>query len=145
MKLKVKIDDQTFVVEIDNLNDRPVIATVEGEAFEVWPEEAAVETPVAAAKPAPAPTPAPSRAVPTAAPASLANEAKVVIAPLPGTIIAIAVKEGVTVKVGQELLTLEAMKMKNSIRASREGKVKAIQVNIGDQVRHGQTLIEYAD
>lgn len=145
MKLTVKIDDQSYVVEIDNLNDRPVIATVDGEAFEVWPEESAVETPVAVVKPAPAQTPAPTRAVPAAASARVGDEAKMVIAPLPGTIVAIAVKEGETVKVGQELLTLEAMKMKNSIRASREGKVNAIRVNIGDQVRHGQALIEYAD
>jgi len=145
MKLTVTIDDRSFLVEIDDLNARPVIATVEGEAFEVWPEEAAIETPVIAAKPAAAPTPAPARAVTAAAPVSVADAANVVVAPLPGTIVAIAVKEGVTVKVGQELLTLEAMKMKNSIRASREGKVKAIRVNIGDQVRHGQALIEYAD
>lgn len=143
MKLTVTIDDRSFLVEIDDLNARPVIATVEGESFEVWPEEAAIETPVAAAKPASAPTPAPARAVTAAAPVSVADAANVVVAPLPGTIVAIAVKEGVTVKVGQELLTLEAMKMKNSIRASREGKVKAIRVNIGDLVRHGQALIEY--
>lgn len=145
MKLTVKIDDRSFEVEIDDLDARPVIATIEGETFEVWPEVAAAETPIATPKPAAAPAPAPVRAVPAAAPVSISDAAKVVTAPLPGTIIAIAVKEGTTVKVGQELLTLEAMKMKNSIRASREGKVKAILVNIGDQVRHGQALVEYAD
>lgn len=145
MKLTVKINDQSFVVEIDNLNERPVIATVDGEAFEVWPEEAAVETTVAPARPAPAPAPAPAPVMSAAAPASVAASAKVVVAPLPGTIVAIAVKEGADVKVGQELLTLEAMKMKNSIRASREGKIVAVRVNVGDQVRHGQALVEYAD
>lgn len=145
MKLTVKIDDLSYDVEIDDLNARPVLATIDGETFEVWPEEAAVETPIAAPRPTPAPAQAPVRAMPAASPVSISDAAKVVIAPLPGTIIAIAVKEGTTVKVGQELLTLEAMKMKNSIRASREGKVKAILVNIGDQVRHGQALVEYAD
>lgn len=144
MKLTVKIDDQTFPVEIDDLNARPVIATVEGETFEVWPEEVEVETRVAVSAPAPTPAPSPARPV-VAAPVNISNTSNVVTAPLPGTIVAIAVKEGAAVKVGQELLTLEAMKMKNSIRASREGQVKAVLVNIGDQVRHGQPLVEYAD
>lgn len=60
-------------------------------------------------------------------------------------IISINVKEGDTVANGQELLVLEAMKMKNSIRANRSGKVRALRVAIGDQVRKGQVLIEYAD
>lgn len=145
MKLTVKIDDRSFLVEIDDLNARPVLAAVEGETFEVWPEEAVVETQAAAVKPAQAAAPAPIRVAPAAAPINIADAAKVVAAPLPGTIVAIAVKEGAVVKVGQELLTLEAMKMKNSIRASREGTVKSILVNIGDQVRHGQALVEYAD
>src|SRR5574340_626060 len=144
MKLTVKIDDQSFPVEIGDLNARPVIATVEGETFGVWPEEVEVETRAAVSALAPAPAQAPARPV-AAAPVNISNASNVVTAPLPGTIVAIAVKEGVTVKVGQELLTLEAMKMKNSIRASREGQVKAVLVNIGDQVRHGQPLVEYAD
>jgi biotin carboxyl carrier protein len=142
MKITVKIENQEFLVEVEDLSSRPVMATIEGESFEVWPEEAAVETvttaPVAAPKPAAAP----------ASPAAVVTEAdasKAVTAPLPGTIVAISVKEGAAVKFGQELLVLEAMKMKNSIRASRDGKVKAVLVNVGDQVRHGQALVEYAD
>jgi biotin carboxyl carrier protein len=69
----------------------------------------------------------------------------VVTAPIPGVIISIAVKEGDIVKFGDEICVLEAMKMKNAIRANRAGKVAAICVTIGDQVRHGQTLIEYTD
>jgi biotin carboxyl carrier protein len=73
-----------------------------------------------------------------------ANASNALLSPLPGTVIAIAVREGDDVKVGQELLTLEAMKMKNAIRSSRDGKIGAIRVNVGDQVRHNQVLIEYA-
>jgi len=143
MKITVKIENQEFLVEIEDLSSRPVMATVEGQTFEVWPEEAAAETVTAAPVAAPQPAAAPAR--PAAAPVKVSDASKAVTAPLPGTIVAIAVKEGQTVQAGQELLTLEAMKMKNSIRASRGGTVKAILVNIGDQVRHGQALIEYAD
>ena len=143
MKITVKIEDQEFLVEIEDLSSRPVMATIESQTFEVWPEEAAVETvtaaPVAVSRPAAAP------ARPAAAPVTVTDASKAVTAPLPGTIVAIAVKEGQAVQVGQELLTLEAMKMKNSIRASRAGTVKAVLVHVGDQVRHGQALIEYAD
>ncbi|MFN7037052.1 MAG: biotin/lipoyl-containing protein [Bellilinea sp.] len=149
MKLNVKINDQTFEVEIADLNARPILATVDGETFEVYPEEAAqpVARPAAAA---PAPTPAPAAAAPAPvsrppAPAAPVNASKALNAPLPGTVVAVLVKEGSEVKFGQELLTLEAMKMKNAIRATRDGKIAAVYVKEGDSVRHGQPLLEYAD
>ncbi|MRR31962.1 biotin/lipoyl-binding protein [bacterium] len=144
MKITVKIENQEFLVEVEDLSSRPVIATIEGESFEVWPEETASETVTAAPVAAPKPAAAPARPAAAAA-VTVADASKAVTAPLPGTIVAISVKEGAAVKFGQELLVLEAMKMKNSIRASRDGKVKAILVNVGDQVRHGQALVEYAD
>lgn len=149
MKINVKVANQSFEVEIDDLQSRPILATVDGETFEVWPEEIAVPV-VAAAPAASTPTPAPRpAAAPVARPAAPAAEpaggSNALLAPLPGTVIAIAVREGQEVKVGQELLTLEAMKMKNAIRASRDGKIGAISVNVGDQVRHNQVLLEYAN
>ena len=68
-----------------------------------------------------------------------------VIAPIPGTIVAITVKEGDSVTAGQELLSLEAMKMKNMIRATRAGKIARILVKTGDRVTQGQPLVEYAE
>ena len=144
MKITVKIENQEFLVEVEDLSSRPVLATIEGQTFEVWPEEAAAETVTATPATAPQPAAAPARPA-AAAPVTVTDASKAVTAPLPGTIVAVAVKEGQTVQVGQELLTLEAMKMKNSIRASRAGTVKAILVHVGDQVRHGQALLEYAD
>ncbi len=149
MKLNVKINDQTFEVEIADLNARPILATVDGETFEVYPEEAVQPAAQAAATPAPAPAPvAPAAAAPVSrptAPAASVNASKALNAPLPGTVVAVLVKEGSEVKFGQELLTIEAMKMKNAIRATREGKIAAIYVKEGDSVRHGQPLLEYAD
>ena len=41
MKIKVKIENQQYEVEIEDISARPVIAHVEGQAFEIWPEEEA--------------------------------------------------------------------------------------------------------
>ena len=57
----------------------------------------------------------------------------------------ISVKEGDSVNAGQELIALEAMKMKNLIRATRAGKIARIVVKTGDRVTQGQPLVEYAE
>jgi biotin carboxyl carrier protein len=139
MKIQVKIDEQVFEVEIEDVQARPVIAVVDGEQFEVWPEAAAAE----AARSMPvvrgsAPVVAPV----VAAPAASAGNALTVTAPLPG-VISIDVKAGDVVKHGQSLLTLEAMKMKNAIRSTREGTIAEVHVASGDQVNHGQLLVSF--
>ncbi len=143
MKLTVKINDVSYDVEVGDLDSRPILATIEGETFEILPEEIAAPTPTYVAAPA-APAPAPRPAAPAAAVVSTTG-GSVIVAPLPGTVDSVLVKEGVTVTQGQEVLKLEAMKMKNSIRSPRAGKVVAIHVHPGDQVKHGQALIEIGD
>lgn len=64
-------------------------------------------------------------------------------APLPGTIIEIFVRDGDRIEKGQVLLIIEAMKMKNSIRATRSGKVARVLVTPGELVTHKQLLLEY--
>ena len=54
-------------------------------------------------------------------------------------------KPGDTVETGQVLCTLEAMKMNNAIRASRDGTIARIHVAPGDHVKHGQPLMEFSD
>lgn len=61
--------------------------------------------------------------------------------PLPGVILEIYVKEGDTVKIGQKLLMLEAMKMENNINTDKEGRVTSIKVSKGDSVMEGDILI----
>lgn len=147
MKLRVKVDDQTFEVEVGDLSARPVLATIDGETFSVWPEAAEqAENGLSTAEPVePAAASAPVKAAAPAAATNGANKGKVVSAPIPGVIISVAVKEGDPVIFGQELCVLEAMKMKNIIRANRPGKVAQICIAAGDQVKHGQPLIEYAE
>ena len=145
MKIQVEIDNTTYTVEIEDLQSRPIVATVEGERFEVWPEGIG-ETPVAS------PTAVPQVSVPSELPVSTAlngpadaSGGKDVLSPLPGVIDAIAVKAGAQVTRGQELCTLEAMKMKNAIRANRDGIIASVEINIGDQVSHGQVLFTFED
>lgn len=65
------------------------------------------------------------------------------IAPIPGVIVEIAANVGDLVTYGQELCVLEAMKMKNSIRANRNGSIKKIFISTGDHVRQSQDLMEF--
>ena len=65
-----------------------------------------------------------------------------IVAPMPGIILSIAVKEGDQVNAGDAILVLEAMKMENEIHAPRSGTVKKIHVSAGSEVRAGSELIE---
>jgi biotin carboxyl carrier protein len=152
MKVIVRIEDRTFEVEIADLEARPIRATVDGETFEVWPTDA----PTMTSPPPPngkALLPPASQAVqppisalptaPTANTAPAANTANIIAAPIPGVIVAIHVKVGGAVTAGQEVCVLEAMKMKNVIRAPRDGQIGAILAGVGQQVRQRQPLMEY--
>jgi biotin carboxyl carrier protein len=63
-----------------------------------------------------------------------------VTAPIPGTILSVKVKVGASVKPGDVLLTIEAMKMENDIVAPRKGVVKEIRVSEGQTVKYGDVL-----
>ena len=88
---------------------------------------------------APAVTPAPAVApAPAAAPAA---GAEVVSAPMPGTIVNVVVSAGQSVKSGDVLLVLEAMKMENEIMAPRDGVVAGVHVTKGESVDSGKALV----
>lgn len=71
------------------------------------------------------------------------DTAKMVMSPMPGAIVSIAVQVGQTVVDGQDLCVIEAMKMQNLIKSQREGKIKSIKVKAGDSVAVDQLLIEF--
>ncbi|OYT11693.1 MAG: acetyl-CoA carboxylase biotin carboxyl carrier protein subunit [Bacteroidetes bacterium 4572_112] len=62
--------------------------------------------------------------------------------PLPGNIVALHVKEGDTVKVGDKLFVYEAMKMENVLEAEKAGTVAKVLANVGDAVLQDQVIIE---
>jgi biotin carboxyl carrier protein len=63
--------------------------------------------------------------------------------PMPGRVIGVAVKPGDHVSIGDELLTLEAMKMENALKSDGEGVVKSIDVVLQDVVEKGKVLITF--
>ena len=65
--------------------------------------------------------------------------------PLPGVILEVHVREGESVKIGQKLITLEAMKMENNINADKEGRVTSLKVGRGDSVMEGDILLVIGD
>lgn len=64
-------------------------------------------------------------------------------APMPGLIIDLKIKAGDSVKAGEPLLILEAMKMENILKSPGEGTVKNVKIKKGDSVEKGQVLIEF--
>lgn len=149
MKLQVVIDGVTYEVEIADLNARPVMATVDGERFEVWPEApaptaASVVASSAPATPASVPAATPvsaSGARPPASPSGNGVELGTILAPIPGVVLSVKVKSGDRVTVGQEVCVLEAMKMQNSIRARQAGIVAVVHVADSQHVKHHQPLL----
>ena len=65
--------------------------------------------------------------------------------PLPGVILEVFVKPGDTVKIGQKLIVLEAMKMENNIESDKAGKIVSISKGKGDSVMEGDILIVIGD
>lgn len=72
---------------------------------------------------------------------STGNAVEKIICPMPGSIIKLNVTEGASVKAGDTLLTLEAMKMENEIKCAKSGVVKSIPVKKGDYVEAGDVLV----
>ena len=104
--------------------------TVNGTAYEIELEELTGAAPAAAAPTAPAP--APVAAVPAGG--------EQIAAPMPGTILAVNVTKGSSVKKGDVLMILEAMKMENEIMCPCDGTVASIHVEKGATVETGTLL-----
>ncbi len=136
MKLNVTVDQQKYEVEVVDPHARPIVVLVDGECIEVWPEE--IEP---AASPA---QPVSARSTPSPRPTSADDGSNVVLAPLPGVIVAISVSAGDAVTRGQELCIIEAMKMKNVIRATRAGIIGSVRVALTQHVKHHDVLMDYA-
>ena len=69
------------------------------------------------------------------------GDKKSVKAPLPGVIVALKAKVGEAVKTGQTVAVLEAMKMENDIQSEYDGVILSIEVNPGDSIMEGATIM----
>ena len=70
---------------------------------------------------------------------------KFLLSPMPGLLIKVCVEEGQEVKAGEELAVVEAMKMENSLRASKDLKIKSILGSEGDNLSVDQKILEFED
>ncbi len=72
-----------------------------------------------------------------------ADTSKLIISPMPGLVVSMDVAVGQTVREGEAVCVIEAMKMQNIIRAEREGVVKAVNAKGGDSVAADEILVEF--
>ena len=134
-KLRITVDGKVFDVSVELLDQvssttaAPAPAPVAAPAPVSRTTSAAASAPVAAPSPAPAPAPAPAAA-----------GAGDVPSPLAGKVVSLDVAAGASVKAGDQILTLEAMKMNTIIYAPASGTLTAFCVNPGDTVQEGQAL-----
>ena len=132
---KYTINGNIYKVVVNNIEDNIAEVEVNGTPYKVEMNKPVKKQVVTIKRPAQAAVTPITRPTPTSSgPGSLRS-------PLPGTILEITCKVGDSVKKGQKLLVLEAMKMENSINADRDGVIKEIKVNKGDSVLEGADLV----
>ena len=133
---KLKINGNTYQVDIKEVKDNVIQLEVNGSCYQVEFEKEVKTTKT--------PTLVRGGTKPVHVVEPLASQAATqkILAPLPGTILKILVKEGDAVKTGDVLMILEAMKMENTILSESSGTVKAVIAREGGVVLQGDTLIE---
>ena len=142
---KFKINGNDYKVAVDNVENGMAHVSVNGTNYKVEIDEK-LGTPKAV-KPVQV-SPATYQATPIAAPNKVTppapaggGNATPLKSPLPGVILEVRVREGDTVKEGQTVMILEAMKMENNIDAHKSGVVKSIAKRQGDSVLEGDALL----
>ena len=135
-EFKFVIDGHQFTTTVNELEGNMAEVTVNGTAFKVQIEK---DQPAAARPTAQQVVNAAQQAAPAAG-----GAAQVVKSPLPGSIVKVNVKVGDTVTVGDELLTMESMKMENSVKSEFAGVVKAVYAEPGMNVMQEDKLVEIA-
>jgi len=161
MKLTIEINGKEYNVQIGEsgqekdsysivVNGVPLRARVKGETGSAPAQGAALPKPEPAAR-AETPTrpgpPRPDLMKPVSVEPPKAEPAggkSTIPAPMPGTIVAVSVAAGESVKKGKEVVTMETMKMNVPIFAPADGKIKSVLVKPGESVKAGQPLVEYA-
>jgi len=143
MKYVATLNGKKYEIEIERVDaykplDRGVTVSAPAPIIASAPAPAAAPAPAPAAAPAPTPAPAPA---PAPAPVAPAAGGQVVEAPMPGKILDIKVKAGDAVGYGQVVIIMEAMKMETEIVAPGAGTVASVNVNVGDSVETGATLV----
>lgn len=135
---KFKINGTQYEVEINDFDGKIADIEVNGTKYqvEVQSEVRQPKTPTLVRKPI---TKKPGEEIIVNKPSVGGHQIK---SPLPGSIIKILVAVGDSVKKGDNLLIMEAMKMENNVLAEKNGVVKSIKISIGDNVLQNDVLLE---
>lgn len=146
-KYKYTINGEQYEVVVNEVGAAKAEVEVNGVSYEVhYPEHKSGSQPrpqpVSQPRVVSAPTAAPKPSAPRAAAAPGQGS---VASPLPGVIVNVMVQVGDAVKVGDTLLSLEAMKMENNVDSTLAGHVEKILVQKGDSVMEGDTLVIIGD
>lgn len=140
-RLRIRVGNNWYNVEISDLNQFPIEVTVDGETYSVDIEGLSSES---RPRPRRGRTETPGIVVPPPTSRTTASSTadNIIRSPMPGRVISILVRPGERVSAGQEVCVVEAMKMEQSIRATRDGVVKEILVQPTDSVRTNDPLME---
>lgn len=139
-KFKFTIGGDNFDVELVSEENNMLRLEVNGTEYEVELHREVVvpKTPILVRAEVPPPTKKETRITKT-----ITRTTNIAVkSPLPGTIISVLVRDGDQVKIGQKLLTMEAMKMENNILAERDGIAFSVKVKPGDSVLQNDILLE---
>ena len=136
---KYKINGNLYNVTVNDIEENIARVEVNGTPYTVEMDKPVKAAPKPVTRPASAPKT--STGAPVVARPAATSTKSGIKSPLPGVILDIKVKEGDTVKKGQLIAILEAMKMGNNINADKDGVVSAVKVNKGDSVLEGTDLI----
>ena len=136
--MKYIINDMEYNVTVNSVTGDKAEVTVNGVVYQVKIENNEVVNAVPASV---QPAAAPVAAAPVSPAAPAAGAGKPVKSPLPGVIVAVKVKVGDSVKNGQVVAVLEAMKMENEIQAEFDGVVTSVNVSQGDSILEGAPIV----
>ena len=124
-RIRVKIGDKWYEVEVGDISTNPIRVQVDGDAVEVNVEGLAEAIlPVATSSQLPA------------------GRTMQVRSPMPGVIVSVGVKPGQSVSEGDALCVLEAIKLQQAIRAPAAGTVQAVHIAPGQSVTAGHALVD---
>lgn len=154
-RYKLEVRGREFSIDVQELAADDFEVVVDGETYEVS-LASDEDLPVANIHPAFAPSAAAPakaapvvsvrpRAVPAAGARKSGSGSAALNAPMPGVIIAVCVEAGDTVTRGQEIAVLDAMKMHNSIKSPRAGKIREVCVTQGHAVGHGDPIVRFEE
>ncbi|MCY4582616.1 MAG: hypothetical protein OXE50_07460 [Chloroflexi bacterium] len=135
-RVRIRVNEEWYDVEIGDLYQRPVEVVVDGEEYlvEVGDPSEAGAPPVRRAA-----------AMKTEQPGLRGitqGDERVIRCPLPGKIVSVTITKGQELQAGDEICLLESMKMEQSVRMARGGIVKGVKVKKNQAVEAGQPLLE---